>query len=423
MAYPFDTLPHFPFPSALTTPVRAKFAILEIPIAGLLSLFRGLRASNPHAQGVGGRTRVAQPRTLWKKEREATLQGRDLTPYGNSFTHMIAANWKNGIAYMAFGACATYLGMWTMHGDGHWVSALWTLGIGLAGAGVLMRGGRSLGHPSRSLRDSAWNGRQEDSMDMECAPLVPARQERSDEAALLGHEMKNYLCTLKGNARLLRQRMPSNDQVIIDRIDRVVAKLESFTRGMAETHAATATGVLWHVRPADAAQACARTHFHKDVATFIWAKNDEAPTLLCDPDRLEQVFLNLYSNSLEAGARKVETSVVREKGKLTVRIEDDGRGCAEEDLTRIFEPFFTTKQGPARRGLGMFIVQSIVENHGGMVKVRTKNGGADGRTGLIFTLTFPQPPVSPVVNAVPAPLDLAGAPDEMAWLLPEPNLI
>jgi hypothetical protein len=71
----------------------------------------------------------------------------------------------------------------------------------------------------------------------------------------------------------------------------------------------------------------------------------------------------------------------------------------------------------------MFIVQSIVENHGGMVKVRTKNGGADGRTGLIFTLTFPQPPVSPVVNAVPAPLDLAGAPDEMAWLLPEPNLI
>ena len=332
---------------------------------------------------------------------------------------MLTINWKNGIAYMAFGAFSAYLGMWTLNGGDAWMPMLWTLGLGLAGAGILLRGRYPFAQPARSYRAEMWNGRQEAPL---AAAPAPVREERSGEAALLGHEMKNYLCTLKGNASLLRQRMPTADQVIIDRIDRVVAKLESFTRGMAEAHAATATGVLWHVRLKEASQACSRTHFHKDAETFSWEGGDETSTLLCDPDRLDQVFLNLYSNSLEAGASKVKTSVRREKGRLSIRIEDNGRGCAEEDLTRIFEPFFTTKQGSVRRGLGMFIVQSIVENHGGKVRVRTKNGGADGRTGLIFTLEFPLPPVVPAAPEAFAPLALAGSPTEVAWLLPEPGM-
>lgn len=358
---------------------------------------------------------------LWKLERDQSGKGRKPSLAGNNFNTMIAANWKNGIAYMAFGAMATYLGMWTLHGNGAFIMVLWTLGIALAGAGIVIRGGRAYAHPSRSLLSTKLNGSQ--GAPATEALSVPAWEGRSGEAALLGHEMKNYLCTLKGNASLLRQRMPSSDQVIIDRIDRVVAKLESFTRGIAKANAATACGVLWHICLADAAKACTRTHFHKDAQAFDWDGGNDAPTLLCDPERLEQVFLNLYSNSLEAGATQVNTATRKERGRLIVRIEDNGRGCAEEDLARIFEPFFTTKRGPVRRGLGMFIVQSIVENHGGKVKVGTKNGGADGRTGLIFTLEFPLSPVIPTTSEVFAPLAQAGSPSEIAWLLPKPNMI
>ena len=103
------------------------------------------------------------------------------------------------------------------------------------------------------------------------------------------------------------------------------------------------------------------------------------------------MFLNLYSNALEAGASRVITSMRKVENRIRICIEDDGKGCAVEDLARIFEPFFTTKTGPARRGLGMFIVQSIVENHGGRIKVQSKNGVKEGIHGLIFTLEFPFP--------------------------------
>jgi signal transduction histidine kinase len=217
------------------------------------------------------------------------------------------------------------------------------------------------------------------------------RGTEAEGAALLGHEMKNYLCTLKGNARLLRQRMPTGDQAIIDRIDRVVEKLESFTRGLGDGDAATGLKALASVPPAQAARACARMHFPRRSGAFRFSEEPAVPALLCDSDRLEQVFLNLYANAFEAGAGRVDTAVRREGDRLLVRIEDDGRGCARDDLERIFEPFFTTKPGPARRGLGMFIVRSIVENHGGRIRVATKNGSEGGRTGLIITLDFPSP--------------------------------
>jgi signal transduction histidine kinase len=257
--------------------------------------------------------------------------------------------------------------MWTFKGNGSWLPLLFPFALALAGLGILLR--------------------------KETAPVEPS--DRGEDACLLSHEMKNYLCTLKGNAHLLRQRVPSDDHIIIDRIDRVVAKLESFTLGMSGAkEAAIATGTLRAVRPAEAAQACVRTHFHKDLEAFRFEAAADAH-LEGDPDRLEQVFLNLYANSLEAGARTVTTRVERAAGKVLVRIEDDGKGCAREDLARIFEPFFTTKSGPARRGLGMFIVQAIVENHGGRIRVGTKNGSEDGSTGLIFSLEFPLPAMRP----------------------------
>jgi hypothetical protein len=98
--------------------------------------------------------------------------------------------------------------------------------------------------------------------------------------------------------------------------------------------------------------------------------------------------------------------VARNGDRLQVFVEDDGKGCAPEDLERIFEPFFSTKSGPARRGLGMFIVQAIVENHGGRIKVQSKNGTGEGAHGLVFLLDFPMSlpaqPASPGFGSVPA---------------------
>ncbi|MDQ2999973.1 MAG: HAMP domain-containing histidine kinase [Fibrobacterota bacterium] len=279
--------------------------------------------------------------------------------------------------YAALGAFAAYLGFW-WSGNGNpsmVLSMAFALGMAVTGLSVVAKTKGSI-------------LRREPGSDPKFWAMRPSEVDRDGNAALLGHEMKNYLCTLKGSARLLRQRIQGRDRNIIDRIDRVVEKLESFTCTMGKAPDATGCALVWGVQMGDVARFCMKTHFHKNSHGFTWDIQADAPTLLGDPGRLEQVFLNLYANSLEAGAQQMHTTIRRDGNTLLVRVEDDGKGCARDDLGRIFTPFFTTKEGPARRGLGMFIVQSIVENHCGTIKARTKNGTAAGQ-GLIFTLSFP----------------------------------
>ncbi|MDB5103209.1 MAG: multi-sensor signal transduction histidine kinase [Fibrobacteres bacterium] len=333
-----------------------------------------------------------------------------------------------GLTYIALGAFAAYLGFWWTEAgrQTHVLPVLFSLGMAATGLAMVSRSGRRQARPeSDGGRGRSTGGRLEAGSPMEAVNrrLEPAPlADRGGDAALLGHEMKNYLCTLKGNARLLRQRVKGGDSDIIDRIDRVVEKLESFTQTMASPANAVATGRLWHLRLADAAKACVKTHFHTGARGFRWDCLPDAPAVLGDPDRMEQVFLNLYANALEAGATKVTTSVRSEGGRIQVRIEDDGRGCAREDLERIFEPFFTTKQGPARRGLGMFIVQSIVENHGGRIQVKTKNGSGAGQHGLVFALDFPSalPATGEIRGLRPVPLTEGKSSPRWLLALPEP---
>jgi signal transduction histidine kinase len=322
-------------------------------------------------------------------------------------------SWSHAAAGMALGALGAWLGIAAVRGHDGLAPLFLSLSAGLAVIAIA------------ALRDRHRGGRDRLQLKASGRLRVPPAREagpapEDDRSALVGHEMKNYLCTLKGNARLLRQRVTVRDQVILDRIDRVVEKLESFSRGLgAAGNAATGMGEPVPFRPVDAARTCARTHFHKRMADFRFGDDPHATEMLCDPGRFEQVLLNLYANALEAGARRIETEAIRDQDRLLIRVEDDGQGCAREDLQRIFEPFFTTKTGPARRGLGMFIVQSIVENHRGRVRVAAKNGGADGRTGLIFTLEFPLPARKP--EAVrPIPLLEAELPAEETWMLAAP---
>ena len=214
------------------------------------------------------------------------------------------------------------------------------------------------------------------------------------QAALLEHEIKNYLYSLKGNTKLLRQRSSTvANRHILDRIDRVVEKLEGLTQtspvalSLGNT---PMTPVRRAVKPGDLARHCAQHYFHSHGEMFSWDMQEEGTEFLGDPDRFEQVFLNLYINASEAGASNVVTRVRLGEKLILVTIEDDGRGLSPQNLERIFEPFFTTKAGPTQRGLGMFIVQSIVESHGGKIRVQSKNDSSPGAHGLIFTLEMPR---------------------------------
>jgi signal transduction histidine kinase len=105
--------------------------------------------------------------------------------------------------------------------------------------------------------------------------------------------------------------------------------------------------------------------------------------LVCeiDPFRLEQVFRNIFENSLAAAADPVRVAVscastqINGKNGVRISVRDNGPGMTPQQRARIFEPFYTTKTSGT--GLGMAIVQRMIEAHGGEIAAVDCPAGAE----------------------------------------------
>ena len=112
------------------------------------------------------------------------------------------------------------------------------------------------------------------------------------------------------------------------------------------------------------------------------------PTVLGDPERLQQLFLNLFMNAVDAmpdgGELRVALASTAD-GEIEITVADDGQGIPERDLPRIFEPFFTSKEAGTGFGLGLMVAKGIVTDHGGSMEVASEEG-----RGTEFRILFPR---------------------------------
>jgi signal transduction histidine kinase len=114
------------------------------------------------------------------------------------------------------------------------------------------------------------------------------------------------------------------------------------------------------------------------------------PELLADRAQLQQVFVNLFMNAIEAmrtvtdGVRllRIRSDFIQDHSGVLVTVEDSGTGIDSKDKARVLEPFFSTK--PAGTGIGLAICQSIVESHGGHIRVSDNHP-----RGAIFHVALP----------------------------------
>jgi signal transduction histidine kinase len=106
----------------------------------------------------------------------------------------------------------------------------------------------------------------------------------------------------------------------------------------------------------------------------------------CYPGQLNQVFMNLIVNAIQAieGEGRIDVECFRDGESVAVRVRDDGRGIPEEALSRIFDPGYTTKGVGVGTGLGLSIAYRIAANHGGSLRVMSEVG-----KGSEFTLRIP----------------------------------
>lgn len=111
-----------------------------------------------------------------------------------------------------------------------------------------------------------------------------------------------------------------------------------------------------------------------------------APTVSGDSERLQQVFLNLFMNAVDAmtAGGTLTVSLASDDDAVEVRVADSGTGISEEDRSRIFDPFFTTKPTGYGTGLGLMMVRTIVAEHGGEIELASPAG-----LGAEFVIRFP----------------------------------
>jgi len=210
-------------------------------------------------------------------------------------------------------------------------------------------------------------------------------------AAGLAHEIGTPLNVIGGRAESLRRALPDHPAAekslgIIatqtERIARIVRDMLEFARRKPARRA-----------PADLA-AVLRTVLELLETRFEQARvrvelrPAAIPPLVADADRLQQVFLNLALNAVDAmpGGGTLTVTTGRdarphpERGGPPLEVawaafEDTGEGISPEDVGRIFDPFFTTKETGRGVGLGLSVSYGIVEDHGGWFEVESRPGG------------------------------------------------
>ncbi|MBW1792040.1 MAG: GHKL domain-containing protein, partial [Deltaproteobacteria bacterium] len=114
--------------------------------------------------------------------------------------------------------------------------------------------------------------------------------------------------------------------------------------------------------------------------------NENLPKTMTDGPHLQQVFLNLFNNALDAIEQNgsIDITTREDKKFIFVEIADSGPGIDPKIMNQIFDPFFTTKDPGKGTGLGMSICYDIMKKLGGSIRVKNRKEG-----GAIFSLAIP----------------------------------
>ena len=208
-------------------------------------------------------------------------------------------------------------------------------------------------------------------------------------AAGVAHEIRNPLSSIKGFATYFKERYPDRpedqqtaDIMIqeVDRLNRVVGQLLEFARPISIKPKTISLEDLLN----DAVRLIKERAAEKNI-TVNTRNTTQINTAWGDPDRINQILLNLFLNAIDAmengGELDVEISS-DDSREICISVSDTGCGISPQDIPRVFDPYFTTKS--TGTGLGLAIAHNIAEAMGGRISVESPQD-----RGTIFRVFFP----------------------------------
>lgn len=232
--------------------------------------------------------------------------------------------------------------------------------------------------------------------------LEEARHRRAESlasmttmAASVAHEIKNPLGSISIHLQLMQKTIKAdNDECKTDLVEYL-----SIISEEVERLNSIVVDYLFAVRPMDTHPAPMNINaLIQELVTFVQYELQEAgidveempainlPLLNLDENLMKQALLNIIMNALAAmpNGGTLHINTLLKDNLVHIRIKDTGSGIPKEMVSKIFEPYFTTKDNGS--GLGLTMVYKVIKEHGGEIRVMSKEG-----EGTTFTILLPVP--------------------------------
>jgi two-component system, NtrC family, sensor kinase len=209
-------------------------------------------------------------------------------------------------------------------------------------------------------------------------------------AAMLAHDLGSPLSSISGHLQLMLEDSSRNTdeqqrlQLLLDQVERLSDTIRNFLKnvGRLESHFQDTdiNALLEHL-----IQLTSPVFSERKIQPVL-EPDRQLPPIHADPDQLQQLFLNLFTNAIDAmkDGGRLMVSTRHENSSVRVLISDTGVGMSPQYLKDLFRPFFSTKEFGKGTGLGLAICKEIVKLHGGQISVRSEVG-----QGTEFNILFP----------------------------------
>jgi signal transduction histidine kinase len=213
-------------------------------------------------------------------------------------------------------------------------------------------------------------------------------------AASIAHELNNPLATIALRTEALAGQLSQDVdkrhalEVVLKEVDRMATLVNNLLLFSRRSYRQVSTVDLRDEVTTSFDFLSYHLRKHKVEVVFDFAS--EVLTTQADCQQLRQLFLNLLTNACDAMPEggtltiRVQPGELKSAPAVTVEFEDTGEGIATSDLEAIWDPFFTTKAEGKGTGLGLAICRRIVEEHGGVIGIESRDGN-----GTTVRMIFP----------------------------------
>jgi len=206
----------------------------------------------------------------------------------------------------------------------------------------------------------------------------------------IAHEINNPLAMVAYATELLKREKPLSafQEEMLDKIESEVERLKNLTGGLLSfsSNRETLSQVVSLNDLIEEVLKLLRFELQRKSVQLV-TEFGKIPVVTADPNKIKQVIINLVMNAVHAlggEGRIILTTCLNKKRQVELKISDNGPGIDLENQKQIFAPFFTTKPEGEGTGLGLYICQNIIREHGGKIMLKSAPG-----EGATFTICLP----------------------------------